>query len=176
MCLSSARESPLSRAVARVEASRGGREQSTKPHADARAAKAVVVSCATTVAVTGTGRAEVQLECPACGGDIRPIAFTRLYECETGLGLSGLGNLRLLRTSGRRVRADPEESEVFQRTARAAAFLISPRPASQLGRGLSRDYAIVTGRRRMLDRLRRPYGPDRSRDQTHGRLVSDPWR
>ena len=42
---------------------------------------------------------EFPLECPACGGDIRLIAFRLLSECETIPGLGTLGNLRLLRTS-----------------------------------------------------------------------------
>ena len=41
---------------------------------------------------------EFPLECPACGGDIRLIAFRLLSECETIPGLRTLGNLRLLRT------------------------------------------------------------------------------
>jgi hypothetical protein len=42
---------------------------------------------------------EFPLECPACGGDIRLIAFRQLSECETIPGLRTLGNLQLLRTS-----------------------------------------------------------------------------
>ena len=47
---------------------------------------------------------EFPLECPACGGDIRLIAFRLLSECETIPGLRTLGNLRLLRTSCPRTR------------------------------------------------------------------------
>jgi hypothetical protein len=47
---------------------------------------------------------EFPLECPACGGDIRLIAFRPLSECETIPGLRTLGNLRLLRTSCPRTR------------------------------------------------------------------------
>ncbi|MDA0254085.1 MAG: hypothetical protein O3A18_04315, partial [Planctomycetota bacterium] len=36
---------------------------------------------------------EFPLECPACGGDIRLIAFRLLSECETIPGLRTLGNL-----------------------------------------------------------------------------------
>jgi hypothetical protein len=55
-------------------------------------------------------REEFPLECPACGGDIRLIAFRLLSECETIPGLRTLGNLRLLRTSCPRTGADPEDS------------------------------------------------------------------
>jgi GT2 family glycosyltransferase len=54
---------------------------------------------------------EFPLECPGCGGDIRPIAFRLLSECETIPGLRTLGNLRLLRTSWPRTRADSEHPD-----------------------------------------------------------------
>ena len=50
------------------------------------------------------------LACLTCGGDIRLITFRLLSECETIPGLRTLGNLRLLRTSCPRTRADPEDS------------------------------------------------------------------
>jgi hypothetical protein len=56
---------------------------------------------------------EFPLECPACGGDIRLIAFRLLSECETIPGLRTLGNLRLLRTSCPRTGADPEDSHAL---------------------------------------------------------------
>jgi hypothetical protein len=59
------------------------------------------------------------LECPGCGGDIRLIAFRLLYACETIPGLRTLGNLSLLRTSGPRTRADPEDPGTSARAARA---------------------------------------------------------
>ena len=61
------------------------------------------------------------LACLTCGGDIRLIAFRLLSECETIPGLRTLGNLRLLRTSCPRTRADPEDSDTPRRTARTAS-------------------------------------------------------
>ncbi len=60
---------------------------------------------------------EFPLECPACGGDIRLIAFKLLSECETIPGLRTLGNLRLLRTSCPRAGADPEDPHACWRVA-----------------------------------------------------------
>ena len=77
---------------------------------------------------------EFPLECPNCGGDIRLIAFRLLSECETIPGLRTLGNLRLLRTSCPRTRADPEDPDASWRTARTAADLAGSRTAHRLGR------------------------------------------
>jgi hypothetical protein len=60
---------------------------------------------------------ECPLACPACGGDIRLIAFGLLYECETIPGLRTLGSLRLLRTSRARPGATPEDSDTPRRAA-----------------------------------------------------------
>ena len=56
-------------------------------------------------------------ECPACGGDIRLIAFNLFYQCETIPGLRTVCNLRLLRTSCPRAGADPENPHARGRTA-----------------------------------------------------------
>jgi len=77
---------------------------------------------------------EFPLECPACGGDIRLIAFRLLSECETIPGLRTLGNLRLLRTSCPRSGADPEDPDTSRRTARTTARLSRPWPTDRLGR------------------------------------------
>jgi len=77
---------------------------------------------------------EFPLECPACGGDIRLIAFKLLFECETIPGLRTLGNLRLLQTSCPRARADPEDFDAPRRTARTSASVTCPWPAHRLGR------------------------------------------
>jgi hypothetical protein len=63
---------------------------------------------------------EFPLECPNCGGDIRLIAFRLFYKGETISGLRTVGDLRLLRTSCPRSRADPENPDASWRTARAA--------------------------------------------------------
>ena len=77
---------------------------------------------------------EFPLECPACGGDIRLIAFRLLSECETIPGLRTLGNLRLLRTSCARAGDDPEDSHTPRRTTRIAAGVARSWPAHRLGR------------------------------------------
>ena len=80
---------------------------------------------------------EFPLECPACGGDIRLIAFRLLSECETIPGLRTLGNLRLLRTSCPRARADPEDPHASWRTARAGTNRSRAGPSDRLGRARS---------------------------------------
>ena len=80
---------------------------------------------------------EFPLECPACGGDIRLIAFRLLSECETIPGLRTLGNLRLLRTSCPRARADPEDPHASWRTARAGTNRSRAEPSDRLGRARS---------------------------------------
>ena len=77
---------------------------------------------------------EFPLECPACGGDIRVIAFRLLSECETIPGLRTLGTLRLLRTFGPRAGAHSEDSRAPRRTAQASACLNRPRPTHRLRR------------------------------------------
>ena len=74
------------------------------------------------------------LACLTCGGDIRLIAFRLPSECETIPGLRTLGNLRLLRTSCPRTRADPEDSAPPWRTARTASAFSRTWPAYRLGR------------------------------------------
>ena len=69
---------------------------------------------------------EFPLECPACGGDIRLIAFRLLSECETIPGLRTLGNLRLLRSSCPRTRGRSE------RSSRTWASSSNRRPSRQL--------------------------------------------
>jgi hypothetical protein len=77
---------------------------------------------------------EFPLKCPACGGDIRLIAFRLVYECETIPGLRTLGNLRLLRTSCPRVGAHPADSDTPRRAAGATTRLAGPGPTHRLGR------------------------------------------
>jgi hypothetical protein len=74
------------------------------------------------------------LECPACGGDIRLIAFKLFYQCETIPGLRTVGNLRLLRTSCPRSGADPEDPHASWRTARAATNRSRAGPSDRLVR------------------------------------------
>ena len=78
----------------------------------------------------GPGGEEFPLECPACGGDIRLIAFRLLSECETIPGLRTLGSLRFLRTS-------------------------CPRPPGRSERS-SRTWANRSNRRRSLPPMARP--------------------
>jgi hypothetical protein len=89
------------------------------------------IACAKLMARVGE---EFPLECPACGGDIRLIAFKLLFECETIPGLRTFGNLRLLQTSCPRARADPEDFDAPRRTARTSASVTCPWPAHRLGR------------------------------------------
>ena len=77
---------------------------------------------------------EFPLQCPACGGDIRPIPFRLLSECETIPGLRTRGTLWLLRTSCPKAGPDPEDSHTPWRTARATVCLSRPRAAHRLGR------------------------------------------
>ncbi len=62
-------------------------------------------------------------------GDLRLIVFRLFYQCETIPGLRAVGNLRLLRTSCPRIRADPEDPQGSRRTARAASAFSSLRAA-----------------------------------------------
>jgi hypothetical protein len=80
-------------------------------------------------------RATFRGSCPNCGGDIRLIAFRLLSECETIPGLRTLGNLRLLRTSCPRTRADPEDSDPPRRTAPTASAFTCPRHAPDSSSG-----------------------------------------
>jgi hypothetical protein len=77
---------------------------------------------------------EFPLECPACGGDIRLIAFKLFYQCETIPGLRTVGNFRLLRTSCPRSGADPEDPHASWRTARAAPNRSRAGPSDRLVR------------------------------------------
>ena len=91
---------------------------------------------------------EFPLECPACGGDIRLIAFRLLSECETIPGLRTLGNLRLLRTSCPRTGADPKDPHPFGRTTRTAAGVARTRPAHRLTPSLCKSMMNATSFRR----------------------------
>ena len=114
---------------------------------------------------------EFPLECPNCGGDIRLNASHLVYQCETIPGLRTFGNLPLLRTSGPRAGANPENPRTLGRAARAASAGSGSRAAHRVGQACAsarrlRDRPGLT-RRVARDRHSQPLSGGRREASKH---------